>query len=250
MKISIITVCYNSERFIEDAINSVADQDYDKIEHIVIDGGSKDGTFSLLKKNEQKISHWISEPDSGIYDAMNKGLRLATGEVIGILNSDDFYYDKSILSSVAAAFRESDVDAVFGDLIFIDPDRPERTVRTYSSARWKPTKFARGYMPAHPTFFVRAKYYQQYGLFETDYQIAADYEMLIRLLYVARLRYKYLPRTMVKMRKGGVSSNGIMSNIILNREIVRACRKHGIRTGAWKIYPKYFNKVFELFRHQ
>jgi glycosyltransferase involved in cell wall biosynthesis len=250
MKVSIITVSYNSANHIEDAIESVASQDYDDIEHLIIDGSSTDGTIEILKKHEHDLALWISEPDEGIYDAMNKGISLATGDVIGILNSDDFYFNDKIISKVATAFSDPEIDAVYGDLIFVDPTDLNRTVRTYSSAKWNPTRFARGYMPAHPTFFVRRKYYKQYGLFETDYQIAADYEMLIRLLYVHQLRYKYLPITMVKMRKGGVSSNGVRSNIVLNAEIIRACRKHGIKTSALKIYPKYFNKVFELFNHK
>jgi glycosyltransferase involved in cell wall biosynthesis len=250
MKVSIITVCYNSASHVEDAINSVAAQDYGNIEHIIIDGGSTDGTIALLEKHDGRIASWISEPDRGIYDAMIKGIGMATGEVIGLLNSDDFYYNSSIISQVAAAFEDQKIDAVYGDLIFIDPENLNRTVRTYSSAKWSPARFARGYMPAHPTFFVRRKYYEKFGLFETDYRIAADYEMLIRLLFVNKLKYKYLPLTMVKMRKGGVSSSGIKSNIVLNREIVRACRKHGIKTSALKIYPKYFNKVFELFQHK
>lgn len=250
MKISIITVCYNSAAHIADAILSVSRQDYPDIEHIVVDGGSADGTVEILKANKDKIAQWISEPDGGIYDAMNKGLKMAKGDIIGILNSDDFYFNDHIISRVADAFTDQATDAVYGDLIFVDPDNLNRTVRSYSSAKWNPERFAKGYMPAHPTFFVRKKYYEQYGLFETDYKIAADYEMLIRLLYVHKLHYRYLPITMVKMRKGGVSSNGFKSNIILNREIVRACRKHGIKTSALKIYPKYFNKVFELFNHK
>ncbi|MDZ7605068.1 MAG: glycosyltransferase family 2 protein [Cyclobacteriaceae bacterium] len=250
MTISIITVCYNSAAHIQDAIDSVAGQSHVGIEHIIIDGGSTDGTVEIVKKNQERISKWISEPDSGIYDAMNKGLALATGEVVGILNSDDFYFDSSVISVVAAAFDDPTIDAVFGDLIFVDPLNLDRTVRTYSSGKWHPAKFARGYMPAHPTFFVRRKYYELHGPFKTDYIIAADYEMLIRLLYVNKLNYKYLPLKMVKMRKGGVSSNGLKSNIILNREIVKACRSNGIRTNALKIYPKYFTKIFELFNHK
>jgi glycosyltransferase involved in cell wall biosynthesis len=249
MKITIITVCYNSADHIEDAILSVASQDYNDVEHIIVDGASKDGTVEILKKHEETVT-WISEPDKGIYDAMNKGIVMSSGDIIGILNSDDFYYDEKVLSKVAEAFNDPQTDAVYGDLIFVDPANLNRTVRTYSSAKWTPARFARGYMPAHPTFFVRKEFYEKYGLFEIDYQIAADYEMLIRLLYVHQLKYKYLPLTMVKMRKGGVSSNGFKSNIILNKEIVRACRKHGIKTNALKIYPKYFNKVFELFNHK
>ncbi len=250
MKISIITVCYNSAAHIEDAIRSVADQDYADIEHIVIDGNSTDGTQQVLEKHADKLAYWISEPDGGIYDAMNKGIEKCTGDVVGILNSDDFYFDNQVISKIAKAFQHQETDAVFGDLIFVDPKNLERTIRTYSSKSWHPEKFAKGYMPAHPTFFVRRKFYGKYGLFETDYAIAADYEMLIRLLYVHKLAYKYLPMKMVKMRTGGVSSNGIKSNITLNNEIIKACRSHGIKTSALKIYPKYFKKVFELFNHK
>lgn len=250
MKITIITVCYNSVSHIEDAIQSVANQDFTEIEHIVIDGNSNDGTQQILEKYSDKLAYWESKPDNGIYDAMNKGIKKATGDVVGILNSDDFYFDHQVLSKVNQAFCDHKIDAVFGDLIFVDPNNIDQTVRTYSSRKWSLDKFAKGYMPAHPTFFVKRKFYEKYGLFETDYQIAADYEMLIRLLYVHKLNYRYLPLKMVKMRMGGVSSNGIKSNITLNNEIIKACRKHGIHTNALKIYPKYFKKIFELFYHK
>lgn len=165
MKITIITVCYNSVAHIEDAISSVANQDYDEIEHIVIDGNSTDGTQKILEKNAEKLTYWISEPDQGIYDAMNKGIAKATGDVIGILNSDDFYFDISVISKIAEAFSDDEVDAVFSDLIFVDSKNLNKTVRTYSSKNWHPDRFAKGYMPAHPTFFVRKKFYEKYGLF-------------------------------------------------------------------------------------
>ena len=246
MKISLITVAYNSSATIRDTIESVLAQDYRDVEYIVVDGASKDNTVEIIKSFGPRISNWISEPDQGIYDAMNKGVRLATGDVIGMINSDDFYYDETILSQVARAFEDESVDAVFGNLIFVDPKDLKKTVRSYSSKDWHPGKFARGFMPAHPTFFVRRKYYEQFGLFKTDYKIASDYEMLIRLLYVHKLNYRYLPLTMVVMRKGGVSSNGIKSNIILNNEIKRACNENGIRTNLPLIYLKYFTKIFEL----
>ncbi len=246
MKISLITVCYNAASTLGDTINSVLSQDYDNLEYIVIDGGSTDGTKSLLETHKNRITKWISEPDKGIYDAMNKGLKLVTGDIVGMINADDFYVDNSILSKVAAAFADKEVDAIFGDLVFVDPQNISKVVRKYSSSGWRPEKFAKGFMPAHPTFFTRKKFYDQFGLFKTDYRIAADYELLIRFLYVQRLRYKYLPLTMVKMRKGGVSSNGIKSNIILNNEIIRACRENGISTNQLKVYAKYFRKLFEL----
>ena len=247
MKISLLTVSYNSESTIKDTIESIRSQDYNTIEYIVVDGNSKDGTVQIIKSYDSVVTKWISEPDKGIYDAMNKAIGLATGDVVGILNSDDFYFDPTIISKVAAAFENQDVDAVFGDLIFVDPNNLKKTVRTYSSAKWNPSKFAKGFMPAHPTFFVRRKYYEQFGVFKTDYKIAADYELLIRFLYVNKLRYQYLPITMVKMRRGGVSSRNLTSNIVLNNEIIRACRENGISTNVFKVYPKYFTKLFELF---
>ncbi len=247
MKISLLTVSFNSAATIKDTIESIRSQDYKDVEYIVVDGNSKDGTVEIIKSYDSFIAKWISEPDSGIYDAMNKAIGMATGDVVGILNSDDFYSTNVIVSQVSEAFADEKVDAVFGDLVFVDPNNLKKIVRTYSSAKWHPDKFARGFMPAHPTVFVRRRYYEQFGLFKTDYKIAADYELLIRFLYVNKLKYKYLPITMVKMRRGGVSSRNWKSNLILNDEIIRACRENGIKTNVFKVYPKYFTKFFELF---
>jgi glycosyltransferase involved in cell wall biosynthesis len=247
MKISLLTVSYNSAATIKDTIESIRSQDFKNIEYIVVDGRSEDETVGIIKSYDSFIAKWISEPDKGIYDAMNKAIQMATGDVVGILNSDDFYCNNKIISQVAQAFEDPSVDVVFGDLIFVDPANLSKVVRKYSSANWYPAKFARGFMPAHPTVFIRRKYYEQFGLFKTDYKIAADYELLIRFLHVNKLKYKYLPLTMVTMRRGGVSSRSWKSNIILNSEIIRACRENGIQTNVFKIYPKYFTKLFELF---
>lgn len=246
MKISLLTVSYNSAATIEDTIKSVVSQDYKDIEYIIVDGKSKDNTVDIIKSYDSQLSQWISEPDKGIYDAMNKGLKMTSGEVVGMLNSDDYYFDNHVISKVAQAFEDPSVDAVFGNLIVVDPNRLDKVVRLYSAKKWHPGKFAKGFMPPHPTFFVRRKYYEQFGLFKTDYKIASDYELLIRFLYVHKLRYKYLPMTMVVMRQGGVSSSGIKSNIILNKEIKRACLENGLKTNLPLIYMKYFTKVFEL----
>lgn len=247
MKISILTVTFNSAATLQSTFDSICTQHYSDIEYIVVDGNSTDGTRHLIQTNENIIDKSISEPDKGIYDAMNKAIKLATGDVVGILNSDDFYADEMILSKVAEAFENDSVDAVFGDLEFVDPNNLSKVVRTYSSAHWNPKKFAWGFMPAHPTFFVRRKYYEKFGSFKTDYKIAADYELLIRFLLVHQLKYKYLPLKMVVMRKGGVSSSGWKSNFILNNEIMRACRDNGIYTNSLMVYSKYFRKLFELF---
>ena len=246
MKVSLITVSYNSASTIRDTIESVLSQDYPDIEYIIVDGDSKDATKDIIQSYGSGVTKFLSEPDKGIYDAMNKGIKLATGDVIGMINSDDFYSSSNIISKVAETFSADQTDAIFGDLVFVAPDNLERVVRRYSSRRWNPSKFARGFMPAHPTFFVRRKYYDQFGLFKTDYKIAADYELLIRFLYVHRLNYKYLPLNMVTMRTGGVSSNGLQSNITLNEEIIRGCRENGISTNHVKVYSKYFKKVLEL----
>ena len=247
MKISLLTVSFNSASTIKDTIESIRSQNYKDIEYIVVDGNSTDGTINILKSYDSFISKWISEPDKGIYDAMNKAIKMATGEVVGILNSDDFYANHQILAQVAREFSNPSIEVVFGDLVFVDPKNLSKTVRKYSSAKWNPKKFSWGFMPAHPTVFIRRKYYDQFGQFKTDYKIAADYELLIRFLFVHQLRYKYLPITMVKMRRGGVSSRNLMSNVILNNEIIRGCRENGIRTNIIMVYLKYFRKLSELF---
>jgi glycosyltransferase involved in cell wall biosynthesis len=246
MVVSLITVSYNSEHTIRDTIQSVITQTHPEIEYVIVDGNSKDKTVEIISSYEGKISKWLSEPDNGIYDGMNKALRMVTGDIVGMINSDDYYSSPEIIAQVAAAFNDPNVDAVFGDLVFVDRNNTGKIVRKYSSKNWRPGKFARGFMPAHPTFFVRRKFYDSIGLFKTDYKIAADYELLIRFLHVHQLRYKYLPLSMVVMRQGGVSSSGIKSNVILNNEILRACRENGIKTSLPLIYLKYFSKVFEL----
>ncbi|MEM9678884.1 MAG: glycosyltransferase family 2 protein [Bacteroidota bacterium] len=245
MKISIITVSYNSARFIEDAILSVHSQDHDDIEYIVVDGNSSDGTVDLIKKHADKISHWISEPDKGMYDAMNKGIKHATGDIVGILNSDDLYNSRDVISKVAATFTDT-VDAVFGDVFFVSPKNMDQPVRHFSAESWSPKKFVWGFMPPHPSFFVRRQHYHTYGFYKIDYQIASDYELLIRFLAVHKLKYKYLPFKMVKMRTGGASTKNLKSNYILNKEIIRGCRENGLKTNTTMVYSKYFKKIFEL----
>jgi glycosyltransferase involved in cell wall biosynthesis len=246
MKVSIITVVYNGSQTITDAIHSVLSQDYSDIEYIIIDGASTDGTVSLIESYQNRITKFISEPDRGIYDAMNKGIKLATGDIIGILNSDDFYASNTIISTVVQRFKQTKADSVFGDLVFVASDNLDKVVRYYSSAKFHPGQFAYGWMPAHPTFFVKRSAYERYGLFKTDYKIAADYELLTRFLAKHKLSYSYIPKVMVKMRTGGVSTTNLKSNWILNREIVRGCAENDIQTNMPKVLSKYFTKVFQL----
>lgn len=216
------------------------------VEHIIIDGASTDNTVDIVNEISPN-AHIFSEPDSGIYDAMNKGIQLATGNVIGILNSDDFYVGPQVLENVMALFQNSGVDAVFADLVYVRPDNLERVVRYYSGAEFTPDKFAWGWMPPHPTFFARRELYERYGLFRNDYEIAADYELTARFLARHKVRYAYLPEVLVRMRTDGLSTRSLRSNWIINREILRACEENGISTNFLKVYSKYFRKVMQLF---
>jgi len=244
--ISIITAVYNGAATIGDCLKSVASQRH-RCEHIVVDGGSMDGTVEEVRRHPH-VARLVSEPDRGMYDAMNKGIRLASGEVVGILNADDFYVDERVLEKVAAAFAEKEVDAVFADLVFVDPVRTDRVVRYYPGGGITPGMFAYGWMPPHPTFFVRREIYRRHGVFKTDYRIAADFELLARFLARHRVPYCHIPEVIVKMRTGGLSTRSLRSNLILNREIVRACRENGIRTNIVQVYSKYLVKVFQLAR--
>lgn len=228
MKVSIITVSFNSAKTIADTIESVLSQDYPEIEYIVVDGGSTDGTVQIIEQYQDRISHSISEKDRGMYDAMNKGIALATGDVVGILNSDDVYMNTHIVSELMELLQSKKAQVVFADLILVDQDNPDRVLRYYDSGHFHPNKFKYGWMPAHPTVFVRRELYDAVGIFATDYQIAADYEMLIRILAIQRARYAYLPKPVVRMRSGGASTAGLSRNWILNQEIVRACKENGI----------------------
>jgi len=246
LNISIITVVRNNKETIKDAIESVLNQNYKNIEYIIIDAVSTDGTVEIVKNYGNKISKFVSEPDKGLYDAMNKGIKLATGDIVGILNSDDLYIDNTVISKVVNAFEEQKVDAIFADLIFVHPNNLNKTVRHYSSEKFHPSKFAYGWMPAHPTFFVKKGCYEKYGLYKTDYKIAADYELLTRFLHRYKISYYYLPEILIKMRTGGISTQNLKSNWILNKEIIRACAENDIKTNMLKISLKYFQKVFEL----
>lgn len=244
LKFSIITVSLNSGRTIAGTINSVLRQKFADIEYIIIDGGSSDESMTIIKEFGGRIGKLISEPDKGIYDAINKGIKMATGDVIGIVNSDDMLCSDDVISRIAVLF-DDDTDAVYGDVQFID--NKGKILRYYSSGRFEPMKFKYGFMPAHPGFYARKELFEKFGYYKTDYKIAADYELLIRFMYVNRIRAKYIGMPVVNMRMGGVSTRNIFSNITLNREIIRGCRENGINTNVFLVYSKYFRKVFELF---
>lgn len=249
MTISLITVTFNSYFTLRDTLQSVYSQSYPDIEYIIIDGLSNDGTVDLIREFAPQFNgclRWISEKDNGLYDAMNKGIRMATGDIVGIINSDDFYHRNDVITKVVEAFDNTDTQVVYGDVRFVNPKNLDKTVRYYSSKNFAPHLFRYGFMPAHPTFFTYRKYFEEFGYYKTDYKIAADYELLIRFLYVRQLKSKYLPFDFMKMRTGGTSTASVKSNILLNKEIVRACRENGIWTCLPLLCLKYAVKVFEL----
>lgn len=247
MKISIITVVYNNAHVIKSAIDSVLTQTYSNIEYIIIDGNSTDGTVDVITSYGNKISKFVSEPDNGIYDAMNKGLQLATGDVVGILNSDDMYINQDVIEKVVAVFEMHDVESLFADLVYVRPTNLEKVVRYYDSSYFSPTKFAYGWMPAHPTFFVKRSIYEKYGYFKTDYKIAADYELLARFLGKHAISYFYLQLPIVKMRMGGVSTS-FRSIAINTLEQLRSCRENNIKTSFLKVLCKYPQKILGFIK--
>ena len=244
MKISIITVTFNSAKTIEGTIESVLSQKCPNIEYIIIDGGSTDGTVQIIERYQKRISKWISEKDHGMYDAMNKGISMATGDVVGILNSDDVYMNAHVVSDLMTLMQAKKAQVVFADLILVDQNDDNKILRYYDSGRFHPNKFQYGWMPAHPTVFVKRELYDAVGPFSTTYQIAADYEMLIRILAIQRARYAYLPKPVVRMRSGGVSTAGLSRNWILNKEIVRACRENGIYSNLVMLLLKIPAKLW------
>lgn len=245
MKISIVTVAFNSAKTVVRTMESVAAQSYPDIEHIVIDGGSTDGSLELIKGFLGPNSRLVSEPDQGIYDAMNKGVRLATGDVIGFLNSDDRFADHDVVKRIAEAMQTGNLDAVFADVVFVHSHKPEEIVRRYQSDRFRPDRVAMGWMPAHPTLYVRKKVFQEAGLFKTDYKIAGDFEFVARAMGKGQLSYRYIPEVWVVMMTGGVSTGGLRSTLLLNREVLRACRENGIATNWFKLLSKYPFKLLE-----
>lgn len=256
MRISIITATWNSGATVRDTMESVLSQSYPDWEHIIVDGGSTDNTIDIVKELEPCYEgrlRWISEKDRGIYDAMNKGIAMAMGEVVGILNSDDFYTSKGILSKVAVAMMDSDVDAVYGDIHFVNDADLTKCVRYYSSRFFSRWKMQLGYQPAHPSFYCRKSVYDRYGAFDINFRVAADFENMLRLIYIHRIRTRYLPVDFVTMRTGGASTSGVSSHLRILNDHYRAYKKNGLPTGFvmdWLRYPsKAFTLMLSRIRH-
>ena len=247
MKVSIITVVYNGAATIEDCIESISGQTYPDMEHIIIDGGSTDGTQEIIKKYERHIAGWISGPDNGIYDAMNKGIAMATGYIIGILNSDDIYADNHVIADVIKAFAENKTEACYSDLMYVDRNNTDRVVRYWKSGDFYKERFRRGWMPPHPTFFVKKNVYERYGLFNLAFPLAADYELMLRFLYKYEVSTAYIPRVLVKMRAGGTSNPGLYT-IKAVMENYRAWTVNGLTPNLMTFFMKPFSKIRQYFQ--
>jgi glycosyltransferase involved in cell wall biosynthesis len=245
--VTIITVSFNGAATLEQTICSVVGQSYSNIEHIIIDGGSTDLSLDILRKYDGHIDYWVSEKDAGIYHAMNKGLTLAGGDIICFLNADDMYAHENVLTQVANIMAPQGLDALFGDVVFFKSDSAEKVIRRYRSHHFHPNKIAYGWMPPHPALFVRHVIFDRVGKFREDYQIAGDFEFVVRAFRRSDLRYQYLPEILVKMRIGGVSTSGWRNRLLLNKEVLKACRENCIQTNILKILCKYPAKLLELF---
>jgi glycosyltransferase involved in cell wall biosynthesis len=246
MKVSIITVVYNNVATICSALDSILSQTYLNKELIIIDGGSTDGTLEKIGQYGKKINVVISEPDNGIYDAMNKGLNLATGDIIAILNSDDLFSTSFVLENVVHKFKQTEADGIFGDLDYVHADDVSKVFRRWISGNYKPGSFLQGWMPPHPTFFVKKAVYDKHGLFDTSFKTAGDYELMLRFVHVYNIELAYLPEVLVKMRTGGVSNSGLKNRIVANLEDRRAWKVNGIKPHFYTLYLKPLRKVFQF----
>jgi glycosyltransferase len=242
LKISIITVSFNSASTIADTLKAVASQSYQGIEHIIVDGASTDETVNIVESFPH-VAKCISEKDKGIYFAMNKGLAMATGDIIGILNADDLYADNEVLAKVAAVFEDPAVDATYADLLFVDREDTSKVVRTWKSGPFKRSSMYHGWMPPHPTFFVRRSVYDQFGVFNTVLRSAADYELMLRFLLKHEINLSYVPQTIIKMRQGGKSTASISNRIKANLEDRKAWRLNGLKPHIFTLILKPIRKI-------
>jgi glycosyltransferase len=245
MKFSIITAAYNSIQHLPAVMESIAGQRIDDLEWIVIDGGSTDGTLPLLKKNK-KINQLVSEPDQGIYDALNKGINLATGDVIGFLHSDDLFCSSETLHHISTAFSEKEVSVVYGDLVFIDQTNDKKVVRYWKSQPFRPELLKRGWMPPHPTIFMRREVYEKHGRFNIDLKCSADYDYVLRVFLDPALKFVYLPEVITKMRKGGMSTTGLKNLITKKREDYRVLKNNKMPNPFLILLVKNFSKIPQL----
>lgn len=247
MKISIITITFNSAATLEQTIRSVSSQKYPDIEYIIVDGKSSDDTLKIVEKYKDKVSRFLSEKDRGLYDALNKGIEMASGEVIGILHSDDFYIDASVIGKYADVFQKTGCDAVYSDLYYVDKTNTDKIVRKWKSGTYGKNSFVNGWMPPHPTFFVKKEVYRRFGKFNLDFKSAADYELMLRFIQKQKIRVAYLPEFTVKMRVGGKSNITLSNRIQANFEDRRAWKINGLKPRFYTLYLKPLRKVLQFF---
>lgn len=248
MKISIITVVWNNEKTIKNCVDSILSQSYADIEHIIIDGKSTDKTVELVKTYGDKISKFISEKDNGIYDAMNKGISMATGDVIGILNSDDFYTDEKVIEIIANEFKNKNIDATFSDLDYVSFEDEKKITRKWRSSSYFNSAFEKGWHPAHPTFFVKKEIYNKYGLFDLNFDISADFEIMLRFIEKHRIKTSYIPKVLVKMREGGESNQSIKNILLGNKNIRKAFKKNRIKLDALYTPKRLIKKAWQKIK--
>lgn len=251
MKISIITSTYNSDKTIKDTLNSILNQTYKNIELLIIDGDSKDNTLEIVHQYESLFNgklKYISESDKGIYDAMNKGIRMATGDIIGILNSDDLYMDNNVLEDIANTFIKNKVDSIYGNLIFVEENNTNKIVRTWKGSQYISGSFLKGWHPAHPTFYVKREVYEKYGAFDISFDVSADFELMLRLIEKHKISNLYLDRYFVKMRMGGESTGSINKIITGNKNILRAFKKNGFKVSPLYPIKRLFPKAINLIK--
>lgn len=248
MKVSIITITYNSEATLKDTIESVINQTYKNIEYIFIDGKSTDHTISIIKSFGDKISTLISEKDNGLYDALNKGIAIATGDVIGILHSDDFYTNTNVIQNIVSVFDKSNADAVYADLYYVDKNNTNQIHRKWKSGNYKYGMFLNGWMPPHPTFFVKRTIYEKFGSFNLTLTSAADYELMLRLIHKHKIKLAYLPEFIIKMRVGGKSNITFKNRIRANKEDRLAWKLNNVKPYFYTLYLKPLRKIIQLFR--
>jgi len=248
MKISIITTVFNNKEFIEDCIKSILEQSYENIEYIIIDGASTDGTIEIIKKYNHKISKWISEPDSGMYDALNKGIRIASGDVIGFLHADDFYAHGRVIENVMDTFRKENIDACYGNLQYVSKEDKNRVIRHWKSSIYKNSKFRYGWHPPHPTLFIKKEIYNKFGYFNTSLSIAADYELMLRFFEKYKISTSYIPQVLIKMRLGGKSNKSLKNILIQTYEDYKAWKLNGLNGGFVAVLLKKFSKVPQFLK--
>ena len=240
MLLTIITSVFNAKDTIEQCLLSVLCQTHDNIEHLVVDGGSDDGTAEIVERYRDRIAGFVSEPDEGIYHAMNKGIRLATGDIVGFLNADDFYADRQVLADVVRIMEKTRADCCYGDLEYVQKGDTRRVMRKWKSGPYEEGLFERGWHPPHPSFFVRKEIFDRYGMFDTSFDIASDYELMLRFLKKHKIKWCYLPRVLVKMRTGGTSAGSLRQILKANIESYRAWKKNGLQMSPLIMVRKPF----------